>query len=422
MAVAPIRRTLHALAANGNDYAEALAVDAAGDLYVTGYADNGSNGDIYTVKYAGSDLTILWQQADDSGGYDHGAAIAIDPVDGNILVAGTSFIGAGNHDFRLIRYTAAGSAGSGSEVWNHRVDLAGTDDSVTAMAVDHSGVAILTGSSDDDILSVKIDHTETIVGANVFNGAASDVDYPAAIAVNRHGEAFVAGSSMNADAVPNTDYVMFKVAGDILPAPTPLTAMQLYAEVSLAWSDNDLDGLGFRLERRLNGCAATEPWQSIGTLGAAVTTLVDTPVNDNTSYCYRVQAYSAIDASRWVELEVTTADPLAPSGLSAALQNDTDILLTWTDNTTDASGYEFLIERCAGAGCDFSLKDSSWSVPPSPPTLPPATPAIWTPRPVRRRRTATGSWPVKPACGRHHTVWPRRAAASPRSRRAHRAT
>jgi hypothetical protein len=76
-----------------NDVAAALAVDGSGNVVVTGLSQNANvDDDYYTVKYAGSDGHILWQDhrnGDNESGQDRPAAVAIDNG-GNVAVTGIS--------------------------------------------------------------------------------------------------------------------------------------------------------------------------------------------------------------------------------------------------------------------------------------------------------------------------------------------
>ncbi len=341
---------------NGDDYINAIAVDAAGDLYVTGYSVSAAgNGDIYTIKYDGSDGsngTILWQKPYNGPGnaFDIGDAVQFDPVDGNILVGGTVNISAGDNDYHLIRYDAAGNV-----VWQKTLDRLGSDEALVAMSIDRSGTVCLTGTTDisgnDDVLTVKYDSDGIIIGASVYAGAASDIDSPAAIATNSYGETFVAGFTTNASG--NTDYLVFAADGVSMQAPTPFTATQLYTRVDLAWADNSLNETGFTLERKVGTCSSGNPWTSLYDAAAGETSYINTNLSIGSTFCYRIRSFNGSgESSRWAELEVTTANPIAPSGLMATVQNTTDILLGWTDNTGSEDG--FTLERCLGAACGFS--------------------------------------------------------------------
>jgi len=74
--------------ANGQDVGEGVAVDSAGDVYLTGQYFNGSNMDALVRKYA-PDGTVLWTETYNgaANGNDAGHDIAVDSL-GNVYVIG----------------------------------------------------------------------------------------------------------------------------------------------------------------------------------------------------------------------------------------------------------------------------------------------------------------------------------------------
>jgi hypothetical protein len=86
-----------------DDDANALLLDANGDVYVTGQSKGSSTGyDFATVKYLGADGTQAWVSRFNSGGGNNDSAIglALD-TQFNIYVAGQAF---NNLDYTLIKY------------------------------------------------------------------------------------------------------------------------------------------------------------------------------------------------------------------------------------------------------------------------------------------------------------------------------
>ncbi|WP_432821011.1 LamG-like jellyroll fold domain-containing protein, partial [Trichloromonas sp.] len=341
-------------AGSSTDYATDLAVDGDGNLVVTGYSVGaGGNGNILTLKYDGATGSVMagWPQSYDGGGYDTGVAIEIDRNNNDVVVAGTTFIGAGNNDIVVLRYPSTGVSAD----WTKFLDFTGSDEAAAAMAIDRTGVVCVAGTTDngsgDNIVAVMFDYTGLTVGASVFNGVANGVDFPADVAFNAYGEAFIAGASINAGN--NTDFIVFKAISTVMQTPYPLTATQLYTQTDLAWADNSLNETGFRIERKVDGCADAGSWTPVTETAANATTYLASGLNPGSTYCFRVQSFNdAGEASRWAEVEVNTAAADAPDGLTATVQNTTDILLQWNDHTASETG--FTLQRCMGAGCNFS--------------------------------------------------------------------
>ena len=163
---------------------------------------------------------------------------------------------------------------------------------------------------------------------------------------------------IDTDMVYETDYT-YRVAGYsdnnisnwitsaivtiIFPAPTNLVVNALDdSQVQLTWVDNSAFEEGFRIERD-DGSGFIE----IGTVSTGVLEYPDTGLTYDQSYDYRVAAYTTINTSQWITVTVATEFP-PPSDLIASGISDSEIQLTWNDNTSFESG--FRIERDAGIG------------------------------------------------------------------------
>jgi chitodextrinase len=137
-------------------------------------------------------------------------------------------------------------------------------------------------------------------------------------------------------------------------APTDLVSTIIDRnQVVLTWVDNSTNENGFSVERKL---ALVSTFSIIGNTGANSTSYTDLTVSPSTSYNYRVRAFNGCGAgvSDYTNiLSVTTlADtPPAPTNFIAAggpLRAD----LSWTDNSTNETGFK--IERSLTAGSGFT--------------------------------------------------------------------
>jgi len=118
-------------------------------------------------------------------------------------------------------------------------------------------------------------------------------------------------------------------------------------KINLAWKDSSNNETGFKIERKKT---ATGTYAQIATVGANVKTFADSALLANTVYFYRVRAFNAGGHSNYcTETSTKTLPnpPAAPSSLTVTSVSISQISLTWTDNSTNESG--FRIERKIGA-------------------------------------------------------------------------
>jgi uncharacterized delta-60 repeat protein len=256
----------------GDDRPAAIAVDGAGNVYLTGYTTEANTieyyplGDYLTLKYA-SDGTELWvaRHSGPGGADDRAVAIAVDG-DGNAYVTGSHshdyYVNSGttvyfDYDYATLKYDANGqrvwlavyssgrprapdeavalkldAAGNiyvtgssegdmvtvrynnaGQQQWVARVDSGWDYERPEALTLDNSGNIYVTGLSGyyDDIITFKLDPNGSREWLARYDGGASGYgDYPVGIAVDAGSNVFVAGATTGSGT--GSDYVSLKYA------------------------------------------------------------------------------------------------------------------------------------------------------------------------------------------------------------------
>jgi hypothetical protein len=198
---------------NGYDRAYAIAVDSDGNAVVTG-ASSGigtSLSDYATIKYSSVGVA-LWTNRYDGVGNGGGDAwaIAVDSA-GNVFVSGASrgtFVN--DFDYATVAYSSAGVP-----LWTNRYDGPENGwDQAAGIAVDSSGNVFVTGGSglvlgagargyDFDTLAYS--SAGDLLWENRYDGPLSSGDYAYGIAVDGNGNVFVTGVSYNPGTTIN-DY------------------------------------------------------------------------------------------------------------------------------------------------------------------------------------------------------------------------
>jgi len=278
------------LGGSNTDEGYGIAVDAAGNAYVTGRTAsrnfpavvgpdtsyNGGDYDAFVAKVNPSGTGLVYAGFLGGSGLDSGRSIAVDAA-GNAYVTGVTT----SRNFPAV---------------------VGPDTSYNG--------------GDYDAFVAKVNPSGTgLVYAGFLGG--SDIDWGSDIAVDAAGNAYVTGvtASRNFPAVvgPDTsynggDYDAF-VAKVGMEPPQPPSNLRLTdsnaGAVTLAWNDNSDNETGFYLYR-WDGSV----WVRIATLGANVTTYTDTDPNCGQSR-YRVSAYNiASESAMSNEVAVAIRCPL----------------------------------------------------------------------------------------------------------------
>ena len=203
----------------GSDIVFGMAVDAAGNVYVTGEADGGaaSRRDYTTIKYDRNG-NMLWVAAYNGPGsyHDSARAIAVDAA-GNVYVTGYCYSDiVTKEDYVTVKYNP-----SGKQLWASRYvgparSPYSSYDAAEAIAVDAAGHVYVTGYSDGgstgyDYLTIEYDAQGVEQWAARYNGTSNSRDYARAIAVNEAGQVYVTGYSEN--LLTGQDFTTLKYDG-----------------------------------------------------------------------------------------------------------------------------------------------------------------------------------------------------------------
>jgi uncharacterized delta-60 repeat protein len=180
----------------GSDVPYSIAVDASGNVYVTGNSWGGiTYSDYTTVKYNSSGVEQWVQRYDGPGsGDDYANSIAVD-ASGNVYVTGESYGSGSSSDYATIKYNA-----SGVQQWVQRYNYAGAEDGANSVAVDASGNVYVTGWSIQgaawyDYATIKYNSSGVQQWVQRYNGPASDIDVATSIGIDVSGNVCVTGYS-----------------------------------------------------------------------------------------------------------------------------------------------------------------------------------------------------------------------------------
>jgi uncharacterized delta-60 repeat protein len=205
---------------NSLDYARDLAVDVAGNVYVTGASDGpDTQTDYATIKYGAAGEQKWIARYNGTGNeLDYAQAVKVDQA-GNVYVTGQSEGVGTRRDYVTIKYNA-----NGAQLWLARYNAPGNlPDTPVAMEVDRAGNVYVTGSAyhtssgvDPDYTTIKYNAAGVEQWVARYNGPKNSVDEPVGLAVDGAGNVYVAGYGSSAGTSspgpgnPSGDYTTIK--------------------------------------------------------------------------------------------------------------------------------------------------------------------------------------------------------------------
>ncbi|MCK5148277.1 fibronectin type III domain-containing protein [bacterium] len=212
----------------------------------------------------------------------------ISGVSSNIGDATFSF----NYNQNAINYMGKDNAYDGR--WDEDVSISYNDE----FSSNAYGIAALNIHKSTIGIGVDIPGTQTLVGRIQFTILNSSLDFGIEWNENFTDIKNWSGSSMGFN---------FFMDGAILFSPSSLTASSLSAsEITLTWSDNSSNEMGFKIERK----TGTGNFIELGLTGANTTTYTDRGLASATSYVYRIRATNSTGDSGYSNELTATTDAL----------------------------------------------------------------------------------------------------------------
>jgi hypothetical protein len=185
---------------HGNDQANAMAIDSSGNVYVTGSSQTGdSYTEWATIKYdsAGQQLWVARHNICPRS-YAFAKAIGVDGS-GNLYVTGVDADGWGT-----IKYNSAGE-----EQWVAHYN-SGTP---AAIAIDKAGDVYVTGS-DSDYVTINYDSSGQEQWVARYHGPGTGSDHARAVALDGLGNVYVTGASAGSGTASDYATIKYNSAGN----------------------------------------------------------------------------------------------------------------------------------------------------------------------------------------------------------------
>jgi len=200
------------LGGTGSDIGNAVAIDSADNIIVTGqtYSDGAGGADVLIAKY-NSAGALQWDRTLGGTGIELGNAVAIDSADNIIVTGQTTSDGAGSFDLLIAKYNSAGAL-----QWDRTLGGTGGDYG-NAVAIDSANNIIVVGytTSDgaggNDFLIAKYNSAGALQWDRTLGGTGGD--YGNAVAIDSANNIIVVGYTTS-DGAGGNDFLIAKLPPD----------------------------------------------------------------------------------------------------------------------------------------------------------------------------------------------------------------
>ncbi|MCU0414647.1 MAG: SBBP repeat-containing protein [Ignavibacteriaceae bacterium] len=181
-----------------HDYLKALVIDNQDNIYVTGdIYKTGGNHNIVTIKYNVYGDTVWTRRYNGTGNGDDVVTDMVIDTDGNIYLAGTSFVSGNGIDCLTMKYNSDGVL-----MWEKTyAEYSYHPDGANSLALDNSGNVYVTGSaatssSNIAYLTIKYDNDGNEKWVTKYDGPGyNGQDIASSVFVDNSGYVYITGSS-----------------------------------------------------------------------------------------------------------------------------------------------------------------------------------------------------------------------------------
>lgn len=190
----------------GGRYSYAIALDNARNVYVTGYSyEDGNDFDYCTVKYDSNGVQKWVNKYNGpSNGIDQAQKIAVDNA-GNIYITGfSSLYGGWTLQNTTIKYSS-----DGRELWVRRYGNPDGSTYSNGLVIDDSCNVYLTGANNSMAVTVKYDSSGNEKWVRTFMGNVTGAQAKA-ITLDKNNNVFITGYCRNIGSVVHFDYFVVK--------------------------------------------------------------------------------------------------------------------------------------------------------------------------------------------------------------------